>query len=340
MLRRIGFMPLPCFAPPVEGGASSAGPGSSSPAPAAPPSSSGSSAGASSSPGGAGTTSSEGGASPSSSPAGPGGGDVSPPTSPSTDLWSGLGETDLDEVEIPAEAGEKKEEPTPEVKAEPKPEEKIPQPEVKPEPSAQPSPSQVAAGDSPLPDPAQPGMLAKSMTDNFDFLVDAVDKAGLFSLSDAEKEALETDFIGSLPKLGAKVFVRAQINAVKQLEQIIPAMIERHMKTKEGRKSTEDKFYSAWPGLDREKHGEVVTRLGRAYRQANPTATFEQMSKELGPMVMAVAGVQTPAPNGHAPANPGKQTPFTPALGGPAGAPKQISVGEWDGLGASESDED
>jgi hypothetical protein len=123
-------------------------------------------------------------------------------------------------------------------------------------------------------------------------------------------------------------------------------MTQQMTSQRESTQKRQAAFYSKWPDLNPDKHGEIVNRYARIYRDANPSATFDQMVEDLGPMVMVAAKVvpgasQAAAPNGAGSNGKGRPpSPFKPAVGGPASPPKPPEVNEWAGLaGASEDDE-
>jgi hypothetical protein len=166
----------------------------------------------------------------------------------------------------------------------------------------------------------------------------------MFKLSQEDVEALETDAPAHIPKLLARVYHQAMVNMNSQLSRVIPAMIERREQVTKKNLASRNKFYAAWPDLKPELHSEVVDRYARLYRQTNPSASFDQMVQELGPLVMIAAKVvpgqhlQQPATNG----NGGQPvltrptgrppSPFRPAMGGPASPPQQGAENPWMGL--------
>jgi hypothetical protein len=193
-----------------------------------------------------------------------------------------------------------------------------------------------AAAQAPQLDPYDPGALASALTQNEAVAIEHV-ASTMFKLTPEEIEALETNVVDTVPKLFAKAFVKSQQNLFEQLGRIVPQMIARQGEAAKRYEANEAKFYSAWPGLSKEKHGAKVLEFARTYRQMNPQATLEQMIATVGPMVMVAAGVQPGAapqvPPGHqasalAPVGrPSHQpSPFTPAhsMGGPAGPMTQV----------------
>lgn len=184
-----------------------------------------------------------------------------------------------------------------------------------------------ASGQSPALDPYDPSGLARAIQANEQATVEHVAQT-LFALSQEDAQALETDVLGTVPKLFAKAFVKSQVNQLMQLAQIVPEMVRRASADLRNHTQNEDTFYSTWPQIDRQKHGDLVKRYGITYRAMNPQATRAQMIADLGPLIMMAARIPLAAAPGTAPAlaqqNGGRPaaahqpSPFTPAVSGPA----------------------
>lgn len=200
---------------------------------------------------------------------------------------------------------------------------------------AAPAPTDPTSAAQPQLDPYDPGALASALAQNEAVAIEHV-ASTMFKLSPEEIEALETDTVGTVPKLFAKAFVKTQQNLFEQLGRIVPTMIARQGELMKRHEANENEFYKAWPALSKEKHHAKVMEFARTFRQMNPQATREQMIATIGPMVMFAVGAQPGAPTaqpGHqAPAlapvvRPAHQaSPFTPAhaAGGPGGGLTQV----------------
>lgn len=194
-------------------------------------------------------------------------------------------------------------------------------------------------------DPYDPIALAQHLSANRAQAIEH-SAAQMFQLSQEEREAIEQDVIGTLPKLMARVYVESQQGVLNQLGRIIPTMVERHTASVRKNMENESKFFSRWKdlGLDPVKHGDLARKYGAVYRQMHPQATLEQMIEDLGPMVMMAAkvipSVGAPGANGTAGAgraatpptarNARGSQPFTPAGGGPASAQSQPQKEAWE----------
>jgi hypothetical protein len=168
----------------------------------------------------------------------------------------------------------------------------------------------------------------------------------MFSLSQEEREALEQDVIGTVPKLLAKVFVKSQQSVLTQLGRIMPMVIQRQTMAMQENVRNEDKFFAAWPQLDKSKHIDMARKYAAVYREMHPNAQLDQMIADLGPMVMmaaraipAVGGQVAPGqpasgqpvspptrPNGRGP------SPFVPVGAGPAAAGRTPEREAWEDM--------
>jgi len=204
---------------------------------------------------------------------------------------------------------------------------------------------QPQASATPALDPYDPIALAQHLGAN---RAQAVEHAAaeMFQLSQEEREALEQDVIGAIPKIMARVYVESQQGVLNQLGRIIPTMIQRQTESVRVNAENESKFFSRWKdmGLDPLKHGDLARKYGAVYRQMHPQATLEQMIEDLGPMVMMAAKVVPsvgapvsagrpagqPATPPTAPRRGPQPSPFTPAGGGPASAQTTPQKEAWE----------
>lgn len=211
--------------------------------------------------------------------------------------------------------------------------------EVKPAaPVAPAAPAPTEATSAPVAqlDPYDPSDLVRRLTENEAAAIEHV-ASTMFKLSPEEIEALESDTVGTVPKLFAKAFVRTQQNVLQQIARLVPTMIMRQQAVMVRHAENEGKFYERWKDLKAETHGKLVNQYAAVYRQMNPTATLEQMVEAVGPMVLMAAGVQpTVHPQGSTqppsvPVNPMASTrplaqPFQPAGPVAGGASQPIAV--------------
>lgn len=208
----------------------------------------------------------------------------------------------------------------------PKPQEPAPQP---------PPPTGQQEARPPL-SPAEPAAIAESLVQNEAQLIDHLAQND-FKLSQEDIEALQDNASAYVPKLLARTFVRAQVGALRQMAQVVPAMVQTQMKVMRQNMQNEQAFYSRWPDIKPDKHGEIVSKYASLYRKANPSATREQMIEDLGPMIMMAAKI-APTPTHVAPGQPQSQlrppqpTPFKPAMPGVASTPAPVVDDPWAGM--------
>lgn len=203
------------------------------------------------------------------------------------------------------------------------------QPSVPPAPESSGAKAPTAGAQAPASpslDFSDPGALATALLQNRAEVEAHVAKQ-LFALTPEEIEALETDVVGTVPKLLAKTYVAAQTAVMQQLQRIVPAMMQRQMSQNKIYEENSSKFFKRWNQLDPQKHGDLVYRSGVVWRQMNPQATLEQMIESLGPLVLHAAGLPlTPAP----PAPQSRPaSPFAPAQPGAVGIPQPATANEF-----------
>jgi hypothetical protein len=162
-------------------------------------------------------------------------------------------------------------------------------------------------------------------------------------LEPKELEELEVDVAGTVPKLLAKAVVFAQTQFLTQLSRVVPLMIQRQAKVTETHQKNLSEFYSAWPTLDAARHGPVVQELAVRFRQLFPGVSKEQMIEQLGPMVLANAGLPIVAMHKGAAQprqNGGQQRPaqaksvgFVPAAPGTVAQSTTVPEDPWSFMG-------
>ncbi len=184
-------------------------------------------------------------------------------------------------------------------------------------PVSEPPAAQPAAQAPPL-DFSEPAAIAQRiLSDRAN--VEAHVAKQLFTLSQEEIESLETDVVGTIPKLLAKAYVASQTAMLQQLQQVVPLMAQKLTQQTKRYEDNSAKFFKKWPQIDQQKHGDLVYRYGVVYRQMNPQASLDQMISDLGPLVMQAAGIAAQ------PTAPRTPTAFTPAPnGGAVGLPTAV----------------
>lgn len=184
------------------------------------------------------------------------------------------------------------------------------------------APQPAASAQAPSLDLNDPQAIAAHLFQNR-AAVENVIAQQLFQLSVDDVEALQSDAAVAVPKLLARAYVLAQVGFLQQLNRLVPSMLDRHSSTTKAYQANEDKFFSAWPQIDRVKHGDLVYRAATIYRQMNPQASVDDLIDQVGRFVSHQAGLQI-APRGKvaAPAVASASKPplgFRPAGSGPSG---------------------
>lgn len=218
--------------------------------------------------------------------------------------------------------------------AEPTPEgDKTPAPAATPEvkPTVQePTPAETPAEPTPTPEApvaqAQPTIeeLQKTFRESREEAVNLL-ATQHYALDEETAEALAADASTVIPKLMARVQMDAVQVSLSHMAANLPRMVEQALKMRETDNSAEEKFFEAWPQLDRTKHTVTVQKLGAAYRQMNPTATLDEFIQHVGASTMVAHKISpepvtpvTPEPAAAQPAKPFKPAGSSPPSGSPA----------------------
>ncbi len=136
----------------------------------------------------------------------------------------------------------------------------------------------------------------------------------LFQLSDADKEALETDAAAALPALAGKVYVKSLQAATSLVRNVIPQMLQTEMNRQNAMIAVEQAFFQQFPELDRWQHGHDIIAVGQALKKQNPQMSPQELLQRTASAVMGMHGIQKRARS----QGNGRQ-PFRPAPSGPVG---------------------
>lgn len=229
------------------------------------------------------------------------------------------------EFEVLGEAGETPAAPEPEVSPEPEAAPVEPPPAApEPQPVApEPTPEPVAPAPEPQPQPTtQPLDYKEWRTQQ----LGALEKR--YALDEDAARALLTEPETVLPKLAAAVHMEVTENVLRQVQQLVPGMIQQVTRSTEVESQAETAFYEVnqdLKGVDRAK----ILQIGAMFRQVNPNANAEQAIKTIGNMVRTALGLPAASIPGQgaavAAATPTPQ-PFTPVRGGGSGAAARAPV--------------
>lgn len=219
-------------------------------------------------------------------------------------------------------------------------------------PAQQPGPQETPAADavaSPPPaEPAQQQSLVEAMDANRDALIAQI-ATDMFAMTKEEAEAIETDFTGNLPKLGARVFYQSMKATHNIINTLVPQLIERHLGAIKAREETENAFYGQFTGLEKAKHHADVVQFAKTFRQVNPAVTRDELWSMVAASVAAKHGLTSAqaaqavasAANGGKPsARPPATEPFAPARPGVTVKTTPEPENAWGGMGRNFDGED
>jgi len=142
----------------------------------------------------------------------------------------------------------------------------------------------------------------------------------VYKLDDATVEELNTSPEVAVPKLLARSHMQIVKNVVGTIAQQIPAAIAGYMAAEQQNRVLEDKFFSQWPQLDREKDRATITQIAANFRRQNPNASYDDTVRFVGAQAVVMLNklpVANAAPQAAAPQQV-RQAPFVPAANGTA----------------------
>lgn len=137
-----------------------------------------------------------------------------------------------------------------------------------------------------------------------------------------------------LPQLAAKVHLEVVQNVLGTLSQVLPGVVFGVQAAQRQQTELEDRFFQAWPTLDRAADYTEVMNLARVFRQQFPAASAEEMIQQVGAMAVVKLGKLPAAQAAQAPAaaTPAAQA-YRPAVGTPSAVqPAQRSDNPWEGI--------
>lgn len=152
-----------------------------------------------------------------------------------------------------------------------------------------------------------------------------------YAMSEEEASAVLTEPEKVLPQLAARVHLEVVQNVLGTIAGVLPGVVLGVQQAQVQHKQLEDQFFTAWPQLDRQADMGTVMSLAQAWRAANPTASAEEMVKNVGAMAIVKLGKLPAAPPAQqvAPAVTG-QPAYRPAVGAPSPVqPAQVDNNPW-----------
>lgn len=148
-----------------------------------------------------------------------------------------------------------------------------------------------------------------------------------YAINDEDAIALATTPEQVLPRLAANMHVRVMEEVTQHINaamQMVPQMLEMRMKQAEAEEKAKQDFFGVWPGLT--EHYDTIVQNARMARNANPSATRQQVIEMAGMMTALALGLDPAAVRAaqQVQAQPQRQQvqqaprPMRPAAPGPA----------------------
>lgn len=136
-----------------------------------------------------------------------------------------------------------------------------------------------------------------------------------------------------LPQLAARVHLEVTQNVLGTLAQVLPGVVLGVQTAQRQQAELEDKFFQAWPTLDKSADYNEVMSLARVFRSQYPNAPVEEMIKQVGAMAVVKLGKLPVATAPAAPqASPAAQA-YRPAVGVPSAVqPAARDDNPWAGI--------
>lgn len=135
-----------------------------------------------------------------------------------------------------------------------------------------------------------------------------------YALDAATVEAIQTSPETVIPTLMARTHVNVVKATLGFVAQQLPTLIEGLLEARTRHSQMEDKFFTAWPQIDRQQHAQQVNQFAQMYRAMNPKATAEEAIRAVGAQVVVALGLTAPAQRAAAaPQMAAMPAPFVPA---------------------------
>jgi hypothetical protein len=211
-------------------------------------------------------------------------------------------------------------------------------PAVKEEPGPKEAPAQAQASI-----PSEPKDIIAQLSQHRDAVLSALAEQK-FALSPKEAadltQGLDADATGTIlkwaPQLASRIYYEAVTATLQHINQFVPRMVDQQVANARKQEEAEKAFFSAFPAIDRTKHGNDVMMFATLARQQNPQISDEELRKFVGAAVMAKHGLTAITPPAAAMAarpNGVQQPPFVPARPGMSTTVVKDDANPWLGLG-------
>lgn len=117
-----------------------------------------------------------------------------------------------------------------------------------------------------------------------------------FALDQAAADELTTDPVAAVPKLMARTMFETIQATMQAVHHFLPQMIEQQNVRQVAAKEAEDKFFGAWPKLDRKVHNEYIRQAAAIYRQMKPQASLDDIIRDVGAQTMVAFKIPAETP--------------------------------------------
>lgn len=109
---------------------------------------------------------------------------------------------------------------------------------------------------------------------------------GHYSISEEQMEQLDENPSQIVPRLLAGVYMDAVTDSRNQMIRELPGLMQGALSARDVNSEREGQFYKIWPQLNTPEHRQTVLRMASIYRQINPTADVDTMTREVGAQVL------------------------------------------------------
>ena len=112
-----------------------------------------------------------------------------------------------------------------------------------------------------------------------------------FSISDEEADLLRTEPEKVLPKMFARVATQALEQAVNVMRHNLPKLVDGQLTQQSQAKETETKFFGKYPELKSKAAVKIAEGVAKAYRNANPDASTDELMDSVAFMTWKKLGL-------------------------------------------------
>lgn len=148
--------------------------------------------------------------------------------------------------------------------------------------------------------------------------------AGHYKFTDEQIQEFHTDPGPFLGKLMARIHLDAVENMFGVMAQQMPVAVSGVMAVERENTRLEDAFFTKWPQLDRRnpQHQQVISQIGRAYVQVNPSADVNARIQNIGAQAIVALNL-LPAMQAQVQPQVAPTAAYSPVANGGGAAPPQ-----------------